>query len=374
MIVRFRAPVSVFLNVTYRCNLSCVYCSADAGPARRDELDPAELRRIVDELIACGVRRVIVTGGEPFVRSDLFDVLTALRQARVVVHINTNGTLLRESTCERLRDLRIAKIAISLDGVGDVNDITRGRGSAARTARGIRALVAVGVRPTLLLTLTRHNVEALEPAVAECRRLGAAAVSINPLSPVGRGTGCYDGLRLTPDEWESAAHTIRRLQAEYPRFVQADFLHWSTKPQALERAAAATREGRPPRARYLLPCDAAKAFCAITPDGSVLPCNKFDTYRCGSLREESLLAIWQGDAMERIRRLGGCAVAQTSVCASCRYHVVCSGGCRAEAYRAFGRLDAPDPACALLPDAAVHALTPADTCGEPCGVCSKTFA
>ncbi len=355
MRLRYRTPVTVFLNVTARCNLSCVYCSADAGRARHDELDDGEMHRLVDELLEHRVLQVIITGGEPLIRRDTLDVVATLRQANVAVQINTNGTLLSRRTCERLKTLGIRRVSVSLDGPADVNRLTRGAGSFGAATRGIRALVAAGIKPLVLCTLNRHNMHALEATVEHCRQAGASGLSINPLSAVGRGLLCHDELSLEDREWHLAVQSVRRLQAAYAGFVHEGFCHWSDYPHAVEKAEP-RGAGNPARVRFLLPCDAAKTFCAVTPDGWVLPCNKFATYRCGNVRTESLSAIWQGDAMERIRSLAGCPVTEARTCSACRYTVVCSGGCRAEAYGAFGTLDAPDPTCAVLPDSAIHAL------------------
>jgi radical SAM protein with 4Fe4S-binding SPASM domain len=353
MRIRYRTPVTVFLNVTYRCNLSCVYCSANAAPTRRDELSAAGMRAILQELIACRVLRVVVTGGEPFVREDIFDVLAALREAHVAVYINTNGTLLDDDACARLAALRISRVSVSLDGPRHVNDATRGVGTFARITRGIGRLVSAGIRPHVLLTLTRRSVAALDETVDECRRLGAASVSINPLWAVGRGAGCYAALAVAPEELRTVADTVQRLNQRDPGFIQSGLGVWEHYPAAARRVAAAEA----PQERWMLPCDAAKAFCAIAADGSVMPCNKFEGYTCGNLTEQSLREIWDGEPMERVRSLASCRVKESGTCAACTYNRVCSGGCRAQAYNAYHDLRAPDPACAVLPGSAIHSLS-----------------
>jgi radical SAM protein with 4Fe4S-binding SPASM domain len=221
----------------------------------------------------------------------------------------------------------------------------------------MKCLLAAGIRPTVLLTLNRHNLHALDETVHFCRRAGAGGVAVSMLSPMGRGADCYAEFSLDAAEWGEAVRTIRTLQAAYPGFIQAGFCRWSRYPTALEavRSHGAAAAGAP---RTFLPCDAAKTFCAITHDGWVIPCNKFPTYRCGNLRTEKLERIWQSGAMDRIRRLAEQPVAEAGTCAACKYNPVCSGGCRAEAYMAFQSLTAPDPACAVLRDAAVHTIAP----------------
>jgi radical SAM protein with 4Fe4S-binding SPASM domain len=248
-------------------------------------------------------------------------------------------------------------MSVSLDGhCSDVNDATRGRGAFQRATRGIRNLVEAGIQTGVLLVLTKRNVWALEETVEEVRRLGASSLSIGYLAPMGRGAGCCTGLSITASERRAAEGVIRRLQASNTGFVHEGFSYWDDYPRRLQCAREADCKAATSGQRCLLPCDAAKTFCAITADGWVLPCNKFDTYRCGNMREQSLSAIWQGPAMSRIRALSERPVGSVAACGSCTYHPICAGGCRALAYRAFGDLEAPDPSCAVLPDSAVHTL------------------
>jgi radical SAM protein with 4Fe4S-binding SPASM domain len=279
-----------------------------------------------------------------------------LRQARIYVQINTNGTLLDKLTCRHLKRLGVTKISVSLDGsTAQINGATRGKSSYKLAVTGIGNLVEVGIKPSILMTLTTHNLDDLRDTVIVCRRLGATNVAIADLSATGRGIACYDALRLSAREWHVAVGRIRRLQAEYPGFVQEGFSFWEEYPERMKKASQALVEQEVPRC-CLLPCDAAKTFCAITADGWVIPCNKYDSYRCGNLRETDLRSIWLGDRMEAIRKLAQVPVREGEICRMCYYHTVCSGGCRADAYKAFSTLDAPDPACAILAESAIHLM------------------
>jgi radical SAM protein with 4Fe4S-binding SPASM domain len=86
-----------------------------------------------------------------------------------------------------------------------------------------------------------------------------------------------------------------------------------------------------------------------------VPCNKFDGYIGGNLTKEPLADIWRGAAFRQVRGLASQPITAGPTCAACDFQSVCAGGCRAEAYRAFGSLTAPDPACAILDRSAIHA-------------------
>lgn len=350
--MRLSSPVSVFLNLTNSCNLRCVYCSAASGVPDPMDLAPDELRRVIDELIALKVLKVIVTGGEPFVRTDVFDLLERLLGGGLCLSLITNGTLIRGETAQRLAELGLWNVSVSLDGtLPEVNDRTRGEGSLGRALEGIGQLMDHGVTPFILVTVTASNVAHVADLVDHLTDLGVKGAAFNLMASQGRGDGC-GSLRVPPDRIRQLAADLERVKSERDGFVREDLLHWLELPPRLELRS--TLDPSRCRDSRLLPCDAAKTACAIGSDGTVYPCNRFGDYPCGNLRSQSLQEIWLGERMQRIRDLAAVPTSRSRGCASCRYSPVCSGGCRALAHLAYADLEAPDPSCALLSDAGCH--------------------
>lgn len=349
MLRRLSAPIDVFLNLTNACNLRCLYCSADSGLAADDELSGREWEAVIDELGSLKVFAVTLSGGEPLVRRDLFRLIERLGERGIVVRLISNGTLLRPATVDRLSSLGVRSVKVSLDGASpQVNDATRGAGAFERALAGVRNLLDRGVRPVVLVTVTRWNLERVAETVKALAGLGVGAVAFNLVSGLGRAPCHEELLALRPADLEELAGRLRDARSAHPGLVKEDLLHWFRMSRRLD---AGDREA--PAAR-MLPCGAARTSCAVTFDGWVVPCNKLAGLRCGNVRSQSLAEIWAGPAMERVRALADVETSEGPGCGGCRYRAVCAGGCRAEAYLRFGDLLAPDPTCAVLADSAVH--------------------
>jgi radical SAM protein with 4Fe4S-binding SPASM domain len=342
MLKRFSAPMSVFLSVTNACNLRCIYCSTDAKTPFDDELSLEEFYQLIEEFKTLGIFQVTVTGGEPFMRRDVFLILKKLVEDR---------------TAEQLVDLNLKTIQISLDAASpEINDASRGPAAFRRSLRGIKTLLKHGIHPGILVTVTRLNYDQVEMIVEKLKDWDVQWVAFNLVAAVGRGVCTYNELTLSPQQLIEFAGFLKQVKPQHQGFVKEEILYWLSYPGRLEQYSAKPgTEPAAPRMR-MLPCGAARSACAISADGWVIPCNKFSDYRCGNVRHESLKEIWNGSRMESIRALAEKPTAEVQVCRSCRYNPICAGGCRAEAYLRFRNLEAPDPACAILSDSAIHDL------------------
>jgi len=357
MLKRFSAPMSVFLSVTNECNLRCIYCSADAKTPFDDELSLEEFYQLIEEFKTLGIFQVTVTGGEPFMRRDVFLILKKLVEAKIKVSVISNGTMITDRTAEQLVDLNVKTIQVSLDAASpEINDASRGPAAFRRSFRGIETLLKHGIQPGILVTVTRLNYDQVETIVEELKNWNVQWVAFNLVAAVGRGVCTYNELTLSPQQLIEFTGLLERVKPQHKRFVKEEILYWLSYPRRLEQYSE--KSGTEPVAprMHMLPCGAARSACAISADGWVIPCNKFSDYRCGNVRHESLKDIWNGPRMESIRALAEKPTAEVEVCRSCRYKPICAGGCRAEAYLHFQNLEAPDPACAILSDSAIHDL------------------
>lgn len=355
MLSHYSAPLSVYLNVTNECNLRCIYCSADSGTPYSNELSLEEIYGVIDSLREAKVFHVTVTGGEPFVRKDIFLILEKLVQSRIKVGIISNGTIVTDEIVRRLVSLKIDEMRVSLDATSpEANDAARGHAAFRRAYRGVKVLLDHGIRPTILVTVNKFNYDQVETIVEDLKKLDVQHVAFNLVSAVGRGVCTYPVLNLSQEQLNEFADLIRVVKAEHKGFVKEDFLHWFALPKRLDDYMRKQGDGASQVQKKMLPCGAAKTQCAITADGYVVPCNKFTDYHCGNLRENSFLNIWNDTQMGKIRALAQESTTDAHGCNECRYSPVCSGGCRAEAFLHYGDIEAPDPGCSVLSDSAVH--------------------
>lgn len=331
------APVDVFLNVTSKCNLACVYCSsASFYDGEVDELTGDDMRRLAARFDDLGLFRLKLTGGEPLLRRDLFDLVELFKPRRRGVGINSNGTLIDGDAARRMRALGVRQCAVSLDGADEAtNAATRGRGALARTLSGVEALAAAGVPIAILCTVSRLNYRGLREVARLGREYGAENVSFNTVNCQGKAAPRYSELMLDAAQRLQVAQELLDLRANfYPR-VSGDFLVFSfalTSP--------------PPRwDGTLLPCGAAKETCVIGADGWVFPCDKMPMLKCGNVKMEDIKAIWNAEPMRRVRALAGQPVRLVADCADCAHVSYCAGGCRGDAFLATGSLYGRDPLC-----------------------------
>ncbi len=252
--IRLRAPVNVTWEITEVCNLQCRHClSAELRTDGAGELDLAQCRTFIDELVRMQVFQVNFGGGEPFLRGDFLDIVHYAHSRGITICISTNGTTLDDGLVDELITMTPIYLQVSLDGArAETNDAIRGR-TFERILAGVDLLAARGYPDlSLNMVVTRRNVSEIAEFDQLARHYGAKT-RLSRFRPSGRGRSVWEDYRLSSGQllelsvfWENT-----------PRFSPATFF-------------ALTPEGR--RTLGLNMCGAAKMTCAVAPDGSVYPC------------------------------------------------------------------------------------------------------
>ncbi|MBI5480008.1 MAG: radical SAM protein, partial [Deltaproteobacteria bacterium] len=294
------APLEVFLGVTNDCNLRCRHCGV-ASTREVEALDTAAWLRIIAEIRELQVFGVRVTGGEPFVRPDLWTLLEALDRLPLALALNTNGTLIDEDQAARLARLtRLDDVMVGLDGADDdACAALRGTGVFARTLAALRRLVRRGLPTSLYCVVTRLNFRSLDRVVALARDLGVPRVNLDLLLPGGRALTHYAALALAPAELREAYDLAAALagRAEAPALSGA-----LVEMPAVLAAVAAARPTEGPGG-LMTGCNAGVRAISIRPDGRVVPCDRMWDYVVGDLRHESLGRVWRDSpALAALRR------------------------------------------------------------------------
>ena len=352
-------PRVVAWEVTKKCNLACVHCrGASECLEYEGELTTAECFAQVDELAKLGKPIIILTGGEPLMRRDLFDIARyAIAQGLRVV-IATNGTLLTPAIAQQMKETGIPRISVSLDfPTAAAHDDFRGQpGAFAGAVRGIRIATEAGVKFQMNTTITQLNVDCLEDLLNLALELGAEAFHPFFLVPTGRGKDLA-ALELTAEEYERALNWVCDRQKELAErifFKPTDAPHYfrilrqrtACGDGAMHHSIAAhgLRTAHGGLSTLSRGCLAGVGFMFISNVGDVQGCG-YLAVQAGNVREQPLSEIWHCSALfNDLRQFD----ALTGKCGLCEYRRVC-GGCRARAYEASGDYMAEEPYCIYEP-------------------------
>lgn len=357
----FPPPRLIAWEVTRRCNLRCVHCRADAEEEEyAGELRTAECLHLVDEMAEMGRPILILTGGEPLTRPDLFDIACRATARGLTVVMGTNGTIITPDIARDMRDAGIGRISVSLDfPTPELHDTFRGvAGAFDATVEGIRRAQAAGIEVQINTTITRRNVSYLEDMLKLALNLGAVAFHPFLLVPTGRGKA-LEAEELSPADYERTLQWIYRRQqslgdriffkpTDAPHYMRVMRQHGQS--QALHpHQAHRGEDGKGHASAYNTlsrGCLAGTGFMFISHVGDVQGCG-YLTVKAGNVRDQPLAEIWQQSRLFQdlrdTHKLKG-------KCGRCEYKSVC-GGCRARAYEATGDYLAEEPYCVYKPRA-----------------------
>lgn len=352
------SPFTVAWEITRACALACLHCRASAQP-RRDplELTTEESFSLIDQIAGMGNPILVITGGDPLMRRDVFDLIRYATKRGLRVSFSPSATaLLNRDNLQKARDAGAMRLHLSLDGsTADIHDAFRQvRGSYDRTLDGMRIARQVGLSLQIGTTVTRRNLADL-PAIAELiSGYGALMWSVFSLVPTGRGreedmifpeqheelfNWLYDLSRTSPfDVRTAAAQHYRRVVVERSRVELGE---GGAVRQALRGAGYSFQDGigRPQQG-----VNDGRGFCFISHRGDVCP-SGFLQLPAGNVRKTPLAEIYRNSDLFRALRDPSLLKGR---CGDCEYRQVC-GGSRARAHAMTGDYLAEDPSCAYKP-------------------------
>ncbi len=318
-------------ELTRNCNLNCVHCRAraSAGP-HADELSSGECRRIIDDIAAFSAPTIILTGGEPLLREDIYDIIDYASSKKLRCVIAVNGTLVDRENAQKLKKGGIMRVSMSLDGKDrSVHDAFRGvSGSYDAVMGAARIFLDASLPFQINTTVTRLNVAELGAIYDLVREIGAVAWHIFLLVPVGRGVG-LKGEELSAAMYEDVLRWLYDREEENKiemKVTCAPHYYRVVKEKGGEPKSAG--------------CLAGKSFLFISHTGIAQPCGYLDL-ACGDVRKEGVRKVWEGShQFARLRDFRN----YKGKCGECRYLRIC-GGCRARANELKGDLFEAEPYC-----------------------------
>ncbi len=335
-------------EVTRNCNLSCVHCRASAtrGPYT-GEIDTSSALRLLDQIGEVGSPVIILTGGEPLLRPDIFDIAAYGTGKGLRMTMAPNGTLITASTARKMAESGIKRISISLDGATkESHDQFRGvEGAFDGSLEGLRLAKEAGIEFQINTTITQSNLDQITRIQDLAVELGAVAHHIFLLVPTGRGKYIVDQ-EISAKEYEETLNWFYDRRDRTPMQLKATcaphyyrILRQRSKEEG--KTISFKTHGLDAVTRG---CLGGTGFCFISHRGVVQPCG-FLHLDCGDVTTTSFADIWKGSktflSLRDYSNLKG-------KCGKCEYKAVC-GGCRARAYEATGEYLGEEPLCSYQP-------------------------
>lgn len=350
-----KRPVVVW-NCTRRCNLRCRHCysGSASGCTSPDQLSTREGEALLRDLADFGSPVVLFSGGEPFMRKDLFDLAELATGLGMRAVISTNGTLITEEVAGRLAGIGLSYVGVSLDGVGQTHDTFRGvDGTFERAIRGINNCLEAGLKVGVRFTITQSNVIEIPDVFALMRREGIPRACFYHLVYTGRGQEIVSEDLSHRGTRDAVDTVIDHTAAMYEDGLSPEVLTVDNHADGPYLYLRMKRENSPraPQVLELLRANGGNSsghgIGCVSWDGRVHPDQFWRHLTLGNVREKPFSEIWTDTSVPIVAKLKNKREYVTGRCAECRFLDTCGGNCRPRAEALTGDRWAPDPACYL---------------------------
>jgi radical SAM protein with 4Fe4S-binding SPASM domain len=297
-------PIKAQLDLTYRCNERCVHCYLDHED--HGEMSTAEIRGVLGQLADAGTFFLTISGGEIFMRPDLFEILEHARDLRFSTKLKTNAVMVRAAKAARLAALGIESVDVSLySHVAETHDaITKLPHSFRRTLDGVRHLRDAGIKVSLSNVLMAQNADDYRGVQALAAELGVRYSADATITPMMDGDRSVLALNMDDERRARLFHDASLLGDQAEAMTAAP-----TGPRPLEEAYET------------LPCSAGHTACYISPYGDVYPCVQFP-YKVGNVREQRFIDIWRDSP--QLAEVRSIRVSDLEGCSDCVHGSSCS--------------------------------------------------
>ena len=365
-------PWSVHVDLTYRCNERCIHCYLDHED--HGEMKTAEIKNVLEQLAQSGTLFLTLSGGEIFLRDDLFELLEFARSLHFDISLKTNALLIDAERARKLRALSVRRIQISIySAEAAVHDaITKVRGSLERSLTAIRFLQAEGLQVKIACPLMKQNLMAYRNVQVLAAELGVPYVLDMTITPKMDGDMSLLQLRNSVQDLLPILQdtTLNPPSCSTESAQQTSFATGSAASSGIESQAYED-----------IPCSAGHNSCYISPYGDVFPCVQMPV-ATGNLRQQRFEDIWfKSPEMERVRAVRESQLPVCSKCSIRQYCERCPGLAQMEGGDLLG---AYERACDLAelkarlagvenPISAMHSQKPSkkDLCSVPSPVATQ---
>jgi pseudo-rSAM protein/SPASM domain protein len=357
--VKSNKPIVVW-NMTKVCNLKCIHCYATATLEKQDtEFTTEQGKALIEDIAKYGSPVLLFSGGEPFIRKDLFELMEYADSHGLRPVISTNGTLITEEKAKAAKKAGVKYIGVSLDGLQQVNDNFRGvDGAFERAIAGMKNSLKAGVKTGLRFTITKHNRDDLAGVLLKLKEIGVNRCCVYHLDYTGRAKEIMAN-DLSKEETRKAMTTYFELTRKHHsdgfpietllvgNYADAGFMYLTLQKEDPERAEWAYE---------LLKTNGGdgtgETIAAIDHLGEVHANQFWRDYSFGNVLERPFGEIWDDttDPIMKGLKNKGDVVKGRCAKSNCRFFEICKGGSRVRALAYTGDVWESDPACYLTDD------------------------
>ncbi len=335
-------------ELTRSCNLNCIHCraAAEKGPYT-GELSKEKVFKIMDDIDKVGKPIIILTGGEPLLRDDIFEIASYGNDKGFRMVMATNGTLVNEENMKKMLDSGIQRISLSIDGstAKQHDDFRKVDGAFLSVMRAIEICKKFNMPFQINTTITKLNINEI-PAILDLSvEKGAVALHIFLLVPTGRGKELAEQ-EIPPDEYERILNWFYEEHDKVPLQLKATCAphYYRILRQRAKKDGKKVDFKTFGLDAVTKGCLGGKGFCFISHTGIVQPCGYLEL-NCGDVNVENFDSIWENSKIfNELRNEDG----YNGKCGICEYRKVC-GGCRARAYEVTGNYLNEEPYCVYTP-------------------------
>lgn len=328
-------------NLTKRCNLRCSHCYLDAAYLNGDVVNEPSLlecKKLIDQMAEVNPNAcLILTGGEPLLRDDIFEISSYADRKGFMVVMGTNGILLDDIIVPKILDAGIKGIGVSLDSMhSEVHDSLRGfSGSWEKTIKGIETVRKSDLDFQIQTTVTKENFKEIPALIDYAHKLGASGFYLFFLVCTGRGEEMTD---ITPEQYEEILSYVYKVHGNYDGMM----VRAKCAPH-FKRIAYQMDQNSPLLKGYIGGCRAGTNYCRISPEGEVTPC-PYMPDSAGNINKMNFKEIWSNSTLFKQLRHPN----YEGKCEYCEFKLLC-GGCRARALAVNNNALGEDPWCSYEP-------------------------
>ena len=333
---------SVYLYLTGGCNLRCSHCWLTPDYIADDQEVPdgittGDVKKVIEQGKPLGLYEMKLTGGEPFINKEIFEIIELISSEDITINIETNGTLIDRDTASFLKKKGINHISVSIDSPNaSFHDTFRGkRGAFSDATSGVRHMTAEGLDVQIIMSLTSDNVKDIEDLVRMAKELKANSVKVNPILPIGRGNVLTDRGKTVPVE--ELIELCRWMEGDLSKKYKIHtFFSLPTAFKSLRRFFSSNNSE----------CHILNIL-GIIATGHISICGigkEEPSLIMGNIREDDIRDIWENSPiLKSLREI--VPKKMEGICSNCILKGVCLGACRANAFVLTGDLSAPDWVC-----------------------------
>lgn len=332
--------LSLSIRVTNNCNLKCIHCYSNAGFSYSKELTTKEILDIVRQAYNLGAFRIFFTGGEPFLRKDIIQILRYAKSQRFTVYISTNSTLVTKDDLKEINTIGVDVFQVSIDGPEEINDEIRGVSGAfqkAVTALNQAKRFLNNTTIVMATVILRENKQYIKELYDLACKIKVDNFAVTPLHSVGRGKN------IQPLRIEEIVKVINDISHYYllmsKNNKEVPQLVLMASPKLIPNKIKDKKFGR----GYIC---TFPYMLAINSNGDIAPCDGLfeeAEWVIGNIRKETLYKAWGSSKMKYLRNIKTSELIDE--CRNCDYKEWCMGGCRASAYIKYHNWHMSDPLC-----------------------------